>query len=246
MAQEVSQKKVFAAGMLIGILVLCTIGFFILLPLVIGNRTKQPAQEAKSEGQKTQEEEQKQEAVDIKLRSIGSEDHIRGNAGASLSIITFTDMECPFCKKFHNTMLEVMKKYGNDVRWVMRHFPLDSLHQKARAEAIASECASDQGKFWEFVDIVFENTTSNDGLDLAKLPDYAKQAGVADVGKFNKCVEDKTFASKVAADQAEAENAGASGTPYSFFSAADGKFVPLNGAYPLESMEQIIQQAINK
>ena len=63
-------------------------------------------------------------------------------------------------------MQQVMAANGDNVRWVYRHFPLDSLHQKARTEALASECAGEQGKFWEFTNSVFEVTPSNDGMDI--------------------------------------------------------------------------------
>lgn len=91
---------------------------------------------------------------------------VRGNPDAKITIIEYSDLECPFCKRFHVTMEQVLATYGNDVRVVFRHFPLDSLHKKARTEANAVECAGEQGKFWEFIDGIFAVTPSNDGLDI--------------------------------------------------------------------------------
>ena len=89
-----------------------------------------------------------------KLASITSTDHIRGNPNAPVKIVEYSDMECPFCKRFHSTMQQAMDEYGKDgrVAWVYRHFPLDSIHSKARTEAVASECAGEFGgsdEFWK-------------------------------------------------------------------------------------------------
>ena len=81
-----------------------------------------------------------------KMTPISSSDHIRGNPDAPVKIVEYSDTECPFCKRFHETMKQVMDEYGKDgkVAWVYRHFPLDQLHSKARKEAVALECAKEQ------------------------------------------------------------------------------------------------------
>ena len=103
----------------------------------------------------------------VTVRAVdASKEAVRGNAKAKISLIEYSDFECPFCKQFHNTMQQVMAAHEKDVKWVYRQFPLDSLHQKARPEALMSECAGEQGKFWEFTDSVFKVTPSNDGMDI--------------------------------------------------------------------------------
>lgn len=102
----------------------------------------------------------------IKVRPVQKDESFRGNASAKIMIVEYSDMECPFCKNFHNTMQQVMGAHEKNVKWVYRHFPLDSLHQKARPEANMAECAAEQGKFWEFTDSVFKVTPSNDGMDI--------------------------------------------------------------------------------
>src|SRR3989338_2531696 len=95
-------------------------------------------------------------------------DHLRGDPKATVKVVEFSDLECPFCKNFHRTMQQVMSEYSGQVAWVYRHFPLDSLHSKARKEAEASECAAELGGndgFWAYVDKLFEITPSNNGLD---------------------------------------------------------------------------------
>src|SRR3546814_15691189 len=97
-----------------------------------------------------------------------------GSPDASVKVIEFSDFECPFCKGFHRTMGQVMEAYGQDgkVAWVYRHFPIDSIHSKARKEAQASECAAELGgndAFWAYAETPFDVTPSNDRLDLALL-----------------------------------------------------------------------------
>src|SRR3989344_453399 len=99
------------------------------------------------------------------MSPITSTDHIRGNPDAPIKIVEYSDFECPFCKRFHETMQQVSAEYGDQVAWVYRHFPLDQLHSKARKEAVASECAAELGgndAFWKFTDRFFELTPSND------------------------------------------------------------------------------------
>lgn len=100
------------------------------------------------------------------IRGVQKNEPVRGNEKAKITIVEYSDMECPFCKNFHNTMQQVMAVHEKNVKWVYRHFPLDSLHQQARPEANMAECAAEQGKFWEFTDSVFKVTPSNDGMDI--------------------------------------------------------------------------------
>ncbi len=234
--------QMFVAGLVGGILVLCTIGFFILLGMTLSGDGSTAKKVAVNPAPTGLENGGAEAPANVQVRPVDKDtDHIRGNKNAKVTIVGYTDLECPFCKRFHVTMQEVMKKYGDKVNFVIRHFPLDQLHSQARTEALASECAGEQGKFWEFVDIVFEKTTSNDGLDLSKMPEYAKTAGVKDVNKFNKCVSDKKFAEKVQADEQDAQAAGAQGTPYSIVLGPNGESIPLNGALPLSAIEATLQ-----
>ncbi len=243
-----SPKFIFLFGIAQGFLVLCTVGFFILLCLFIRNDGfSGNSVVVKNDGgaPTVVDTNTPPAAENVVLREVDADrDHIRGDKDAKVTVVTYTDFECPFCKQFHTTMAQVMQKYGKDLRMVYRHFPLDQLHAQARTEANASECAAEQGKFWEFTDIVFQRTTSNDGLDLAKLPDYAKEAGVKDAAKFATCLENNTYASKVQEDELDGQGAGAQGTPYSIILGPNGEKVPLNGAYPIAQVEQIIDSLL--
>lgn len=242
MVIRLTPVQMFLTGLAGGVLVLCTVGFFILLGMTLSGDGggKKIAVNPTPTAVGGEEE----PAAAPEIRPVTDEDHIRGNKNAKVTIVEYTDLECPFCKRFHATTQEIMKKYGDDVRLVIRHFPLDQLHAQARQEALATECAAEQGKFWELVDIIFEKTTSNDGLDLAKLPDYAKQAGVKDISKFNKCVADQKYADRVQADEQDAQAAGARGTPYSIVLGPDGQAIPVNGAQPLAAVSATIDQLL--
>lgn len=103
----------------------------------------------------------------LKIRPADStREDVRGNKNAKITIVEYSDFECPFCKRFHQTMQQVMQNFGNDIKWVYREFPLDGLHQQARTEAMAAECAHEQGKFWQMTDGIFQVTPSNDGMDV--------------------------------------------------------------------------------
>ncbi len=181
----------------------------------------------------------------VEILAIKADDHVLGNPNADVLIIEYSDTECPFCKRFHETMLQVMDQYGKSgqVAWVYRHFPLDQLHPKARKEAEALECAAELGgnaAFWKFTDRLYEITPANNGLDLAELPKIASTVGL-DVAAFNTCLSSGKFAARVNKDFEDGVNIGVRGTPYSIvWNRKTGKQLPLNGAYPLENVKTML------
>ena len=187
-------------------------------------------------------------AKENNAKTVSSADHIRGNPNAKVKVIEFSDPECPFCKRFHDTMNKIIGEYGKSgqVAWVYRHFPLDAIHSKARKESEALECANEQGggaKFWAYLDRLFEVTPSNDGLDLAELPKIAEYISLDKV-KFNQCLENGKYAKRVADDLADGVKSGAQGTPYSVVAAANGKKFVINGALPYANVKAVIDQAL--
>ncbi len=176
------------------------------------------------------------------IRPISADDYVRGPADAKVTIIEYSDLECPFCKRFHPTMQQLVKEYPTNVRWVYRHFPLPQLHQQAPKESEAVECAQEQGKGWEMIDKIYEVTTSNDGLDLATLPTLAGQIGVRNIAQFNTCLESGKYKAQVDADVADAESAGGRGTPYSVLLGPNGEKVPISGAQPYASVKAIVDR----
>ncbi len=182
-----------------------------------------------------------------KMIPIYSTDHIRGNPDAPVKIVEYSDTECPFCKRFHGTMKEVMNEYGKDgkVAWVYRHFPLDQLHSKARKEAVALECANEQGgndKFWSYADRLYEITPANNGLDPAELPKIARYVGL-DIQKFNTCLGSTKYDKHIEEEVQNAVATGGNGTPWSIVVGKNGKKYPLSGAQPLSAIKQLIDIA---
>lgn len=184
------------------------------------------------------------------MRAVDARDHIRGNPEAQVKIVEYSDLECPFCKRFHATMNQVIDEYGKSgkVAWVYRHFPLDALHSKARKEAEATECANELGgntKFWAYINRLFEVTPSNNGLDLAELPNIAKFVGL-DRAKFEQCLNSGKYAKHVADDLADATNSGGQGTPWSIVIAKNGKKFAVSGAQPYEAVKSVIDLALQE
>ncbi|MBI2075487.1 MAG: thioredoxin domain-containing protein [Candidatus Harrisonbacteria bacterium] len=181
-----------------------------------------------------------------KVRAVAADDHILGDLDAPVKVVEFSDPECPFCKRFHGTMQQVVAEYGDKVAWVYRHFPLDSLHPKARKEAEAMECAAELGgndAFWKYANRLYEVTPSNNGLDPAELPKIAQYVGL-DAAKFSACLASGKHAERVAKDYNEAVASGGQGTPYSVVINASGKKTTIPGALPLDSVKAIIDEAL--
>jgi protein-disulfide isomerase len=157
--------------------------------------------------------------VSLAIPNVNAEtDHILGNPNAGVVIVEYSDLECPFCRVFHQTLKRLMTDYGKSgtVAWVYRHFPLPQLHSKAQREAEATECAAELGGntgFWKYTDRIFEITPSNDGLDLALLPEVAAQTGL-DRSAFESCLTSGRQAPRVEAEYMQATGAGARGTPF--------------------------------
>ncbi len=156
---------------------------------------------------------------EIVIRPLDETDRIRGNPDAPLVIVEYSDTECPFCKRFHTTLQQLIADYGKSgkVAWAYRYFPLASLHPKAPHEAEAFECARTLGgtpAFWKYADRLFEITPSNNGLETAELPNIAEYAGL-DHAKFTACLASGTHRALIEKEYNEAAAAGGSGTPFS-------------------------------
>jgi len=133
----------------------------------------------------------------------------RGPADAKVTIVEFSDFQCPFCQRAKPVLDEVEKRHPKDVRIVYRHLPLDSLHPRARASAEAASCAADGNKFWEYHDKLFAN---NRALSDEELRKYAAEVGL-EAAAFDECVKSRKHASAVEADVEEAKKLGITGTP---------------------------------
>lgn len=230
-------KQAFVMGVVLTVLALGTIGFVWTLKggtLNLGsksaNRGAPPAKVAANPSRGAAP------TAKGNARPVGDEDHIRGNIDAPITVIEYSDFQCPFCARFHPTMNQVVSN-NDDVRWVYRHFPLSSIHPDAQKAAEASECAAEQDRFWDFADKLFGGQDVN-GVGRAQLTAYAKELGL-NTSKFDDCVDSGKYASKVQADAADAQAAGGTGTPFSVI-VADGQQIPVSGAVPLSQIESIL------
>ncbi len=180
------------------------------------------------------------------LKPVSAEDRILGDPSAPVKIVEFSDFECPFCARFHATMLQAINEYGKDgrVAWVYRHFPLESIHPSARAAANGAECARELGgpsKFWDFANMVFERQST--GLSAGIFSKVASDIGLEGPA-FSSCIESGKYDGLIDQHIQEAIAVGGRGTPYSIVISADGRTFPVNGAVPYASLKSTIEQAL--
>ncbi len=179
------------------------------------------------------------------LMALTAGQPFRGNPDAPVTIVEYSDFQCPYCARGAKTVEEILEKYPQDVKIVFQHFPLN-FHPWAKPAAIAADCAAkqDQEAFWKLHDKYFEDQKAlNPGNVLAKSKEYLADSGL-DMAKWSACAEDKDsaeykeMAAAVDAEMATGQKFGVSGTP-GFF--VNGHF--LNGAQPLAAFEPLIDAA---
>ncbi len=199
-------------------------------------------QEDQVEAQRKQQEEQEGKVKNVKAPSADY-DYFKGEKDAPITVIEFSDFECPFCKKVHPTLQQVLEEYDGEVNWVYRHLPLAFHLPNAEDQAEAAECVGElkgAEAFWEFVNTLYERTASNKGFEYEKIQPLAEEVGV-NASDFAKCMDSDKQLAKVKADSDEATSLGISGTPAVIIrnnKTGDTKF--LGGAYPFESFKEII------
>ncbi len=179
-----------------------------------------------------------------KISAVTESDHIRGKKDAEIVIIEYSDFECPFCERFHPTMQQAQKEYGDKVAWVYRQFPLTSIHPRALPAANASECVANlagNDAFWKFADTVFGNQEKY--LTDTGFVEAAVAAGVKKAD-FDSCYSAKKFESVVTEQQRGGETAGITGTPGSFVINKKGEAWLVPGAVPFESLKATIDEAL--
>jgi protein-disulfide isomerase len=160
-----------------------------------------------------------------------------GPAGASVTIVEFSDFQCPYCARVKPALKRVRETYGDRVRFVFRDFPLVQIHPQAAKAAEAAACASDQGKFWELHDRIFDNQAR---LQVTDLKQHAAELGL-DAAKFGECLDSGRHAADWQADLNEASGYGVTGTPAFFI---NGRM--LVGAQPYEAFAQVIEDELER
>jgi predicted DsbA family dithiol-disulfide isomerase len=162
---------------------------------------------------------------------------VRGNAAAPVTIVEFSDFQCPFCLRAHSTVQSLLTKYDGRVKLAYRDFPLREIHPRAQMAAEASRCAAEQGKFWEYHDLLFANPGK---LAEAALKEDARTLSL-DTAQFDFCLDSGKFKPAIEEDLQAGTNAGVNGTPGFFI---NGIF--LNGAQPAAEFEKIIDGELPK
>jgi protein-disulfide isomerase len=159
---------------------------------------------------------------------------VRGNPKAPVTIVEFSDFQCPFCARARPAVNRVREVYADKVRFVFRHFPLN-FHPQAEKAGEAAACAGEQGKFWEMHDRLWANPGK---LQPAELKEHAAAIGL-DAGAFGQCLDSGRYAGRVQQDIEQGARYGVSGTP-AFF--VNGR--PLTGAQPYEAFAQVIDDEL--
>ena len=224
-----SPKVNFFFGLILGIAVVSLAGFGYMatkssddFEVNLANQNNQQVAGEQQDGQPT---------VDLQ---ITDGDHYLGDKNARVKIFTFSDFQCPYCARHHETMHQLVDEYGDKIAWVFKQFPIAS-HPLGMPGAIASECAGEQGKFWEMSDIIFENQSE---LTEDSFAGFAVNLGM-DVDQFNSCVTDNKYQDKILTDYNTGVDAGVRGTPSNFI---NNELVP--GAVPYEQIQQLIDSKL--
>ncbi len=161
----------------------------------------------------------------------------RGPANAPVTVIEFSDYQCPFCKRAEPVVEQMLKEYAGKVRLEYRHFPLESIHPNARGAAEAAVCADEQGHFWDYHAQIFKGAGDLAAPELLK---HAANSGL-DVNMFQACLADGRARERVSADLEAGQAAGVSGTPAFFVNG-----IPFSGAIPIEEFRKTIDAELAK
>lgn len=241
-----SPKLTFIFGLIGGIALTAIVGLAIILPRAYGDSKTSKNSNTTAAAPTNTAADTAPTFSDVK--AVGKDDYIRGEKDAKLTLIAYSDLECPFCKTFHPTLSQLLTDYKGDVNVVFRHYPL-SFHANAPKEAEATLCVGKLGgaeKYWTFVDKIFEQTTSNGtGFALDKLGPLAKEVGV-NQANFQKCLDNGDMTQRVKDETADGNTGGVTGTPSTLIvNPKTGKTLGgIPGAYPLDQAKNFIDAAL--
>ncbi|KKQ55101.1 MAG: hypothetical protein US74_C0041G0010 [Parcubacteria group bacterium GW2011_GWA2_38_13] len=229
---KMSPKMTFILGLVGGIAIISTIGFFSLLPKIYGEKDEKVLGSNTNANPSPSATAQEPVPQLASIPEISASDYIRGDKNAKITMVEYSDFECPFCLRHNPTIDKILSEYKGKVRLIYRHFPL-SFHPQAQKAAEAFECAGEQGKAYEMHDKIYQaNAAANMSIETWKKT--AKDLGL-NTSKFNDCLDTGKYASKISQQQNDGAAAGVEGTPATFI---NGKLV--SGAVPYEQFKSII------
>ncbi|HRX17676.1 MAG TPA: thioredoxin domain-containing protein [Gemmatimonadales bacterium] len=160
-----------------------------------------------------------------------------GRPDAPVTIVEFSDFQCPFCAALQPILDSIRQQYPDEVALVFRHFPLNQIHPAAQAAAVASECASEAGRFWEYHDLMFNEPGQIGAIPFDVL---ALSAGIVDTAEFNRCRESDGIAARIAEDVSAGERLRIPGTPTVLINDQ-----LLHGPLDLPRLQQIIRSILS-
>lgn len=248
---SITPKKLFFLGLLAGLLIigLPTAGYVTgsrigTGGLSFGNNTNNAQNNDQAQGPPQPPGAPGYAQAPGKVKAVSKDEYIYGDPKAQLTIIEYSDTECPYCKRFHLNPKQVVDESNGKVNWVYRHFPL-SFHVNAQKQAEAIECAGSLGgskKHWDYLNKIFEKTASGGtGFDNTNLTPLAKEVGL-DEKKFKECLDSGKMAQKVQSDFQEGQAAGVDGTPGNILLRKDGKNLLVPGAVSAAELKQEIEK----
>lgn len=173
---------------------------------------------------------------------VTSADHIYGNPNAPITLIEYSDLDCPFCDRFHGTMEQLVAEYPDDVRWVYRHFPLD-FHPHAYNEAIVAECVGKLGgsdAFWKILRPLLA-ISSSQSAEFNTDPIFAEtnKLGI-NTAELSTCIDSGEFKTKIDQNLANGAATGGNGTPWTIVIGPDGQHQSISGAQPYTVVKSVI------
>ncbi len=185
------------------------------------------------------------------LRPVSPQrDHIYGDPNAPVSLVEYSDFECPFCKRYHPNVKKLIEQNRGKVNWVYRHFPLEFHNPGAQKQAEATECAAELGgndAFWRYSDLIYQRTTSNGkGFPIDRLVPLAEEIGL-DGKTFRGCLDSGRMTTRVREDYEDGVKAGISGTPGTIFlNHVNGDVFATAGALPVSSLQTAVDRLLSE
>lgn len=232
-------KTMFYTGLFLGIAVTAMLALVFAFGSLFNG--KLPAAAAPTAVVPTQPSQPSQPTNFAPVKEVDDKvDHILGPSNAKVTLIEYSDFQCPFCSRHLPTLKQILSQYPKDVRLVYRHFPLSQIHPQAQKAGEAAECVAKLGgndKFWAMHDKLFENQTTL-GTELYKR--LAKEVGV-DEAKFTTCLDSGEMAGRIASDYASGNDSGVSGTPATF---VNGTII--EGAQDISAFQAEITRILGK
>lgn len=229
-----SPKTTFYLGLFVGIAISSVLALVLVFGMLMSGRSVATGAVAQapspSQGTTLPADNTPPAPVGGPVKEVSDADHILGKKDAKVTVIEYSDFECPFCGQIEPALKQMMTEFPNDVRLIYRHFPL-SFHPQAQKAAEASECAAKLGgndAFWKMHDKLFQNQQTLGAETYSRL---AKELGLNE-GNFKTCLDSGEMAAKVNSDMASGNDAGVNGTPATFI---NGKLV--SGAVPYATLK---------